>query len=382
MVNNWRKIKVEDKKNLKEVKNIIIFLILLLIFMVLISILSKSNSILNNKYNGFFFMFLLLIILTIVTVFRLQEHDTLNYIYSFKQSINQSLENILLYSPYDYLWNVFQFLVSRFTDSEHIFLFIIWSIFIFGLVTLLIKLFSPMQATLVLTSYACYTFFYSYSSMAIRQGLAISMILIALSYLFREGEKNEFKKNIMYVYLVLSFFLHWTSLPFSIFIIFINKFKLSLKATILFWIFSLLLFIFNIQERLFSSFATFIPKFDMYSTSNSSIYYSQNTYGFVLFSSIWVILFLLMYFYFFTDNVYENLIKIYIGFNSIFLCMSFVSYSDRIAGYSWFLIPIILWYPILKSPKSNKLLTVCVLMTAILFAIFTKTYEHFQMIVL
>lgn len=309
----------------------------------------------------------------------MQEHDTLNYIYSFKQSINQSLDNILQYSPYDYLWNVFQFVISRFTESEYIFLLIIWIIFIFGLLVLLINLFTPMQITLVLISYAVYTFFYSYSSMALRQGLAISMILIALKYVLDENQRS-IKRNTMYVFLALSFFLHWTSLPFAIFIVIIEKFKVSLKSIIMIWILSVILFLFNIQEKIFSSFANFIPKFDMYSSENTSIYYSQNIYGFVLFSAVWLILFLIIYRYVYSDSTYESLIKIYIGFNSIFLCMSFMSYSDRIAGYSWFLIPIILWYPLLKSSKINNLAKAFIFLMLILSTVLTKTYEQLKIL--
>jgi hypothetical protein len=64
----------------------------------------------------------------------------------------------------------------------------------------------------------------------------------------------------------------------------------------------------------------------------------------------------------------------YVVFNALFLAFGFVAFSDRIASYSWFLAPMLLWRPLSMrdDPKSVGLSSAA--MVGVLgFALFSGT---------
>lgn len=352
------------------------FVYTLIFLLIFFSSLSKPNTALNNRYVGKFYTIIILSLLTFTIPFRKQENDTLNYVYSFQQSIGRNLNSILETSPYDYLWTVFQYIVSRFTDSSHLFLLIIWIFYIIGLLFMLRTLFTPFQLSIVLFSYASYPFFFSYSSMALRQGIAMSLLMILISYILK-GKKINL--HVFSIFLISSSLIHWTSIPFAILLFVVNKFEIKVKSLLITWVLFLIMFLLNIQEKLLSSILIYIPKFDVYSNSNSIDSYSQNTYGFVLFSALWLVIFTVIFIYSSPDKNYIFLFKLYIAFNIAFLFLGFVSYSDRIAGYSWLLIPTIVWYSIFNRQKYQVLQISFLIFMIFLIGIFLDIHVNFTL---
>jgi hypothetical protein len=60
---------------------------------------------------------------------------------------------------------------------------------------------------------------------------------------------------------------------------------------------------------------------------------------------------MLAYRYYCIDPRYAELVKYYVAWNCVYLLFGFVAFADRLAGYSWFLVPILVWFPVLKREK-------------------------------
>lgn len=67
--------------------------------------------------------------------------------------------------------------------------------------------------------------------------------------------------------------------------------------------------------------------------------------------------------------------------NVYFLLFGFIAYSNRIAAYSWFLIPIIIMYPLLKGEKYNPILLSLIVFGFTLSALISKSFLYFPGII-
>ena len=72
------------------------------------------------------------------------------------------------------------------------------------------------------------------------------------------------------------------------------------------------------------------------------------------------------------DYLYEWLLKSYIGFSIVYILFGFIGYSDRLAAYAWFFIPIIVFYPVIKMKSKYRLfwMTTGITINIILFIFF------------
>ncbi|MBM7607585.1 hypothetical protein JOD29_000829 [Lysinibacillus composti] len=348
---------------------------LVLIFLLILMSISKPNTILNNDINAKVLTFIILFFVSRNIIFREQIHDTSMYILSFKRSTGTELSYLLENSPFDIFWTILQWCVAIFTDSSYLYLAIIWFLFLFGFMKFLNKLFLPWQVVIVLFSYTTYVFFYSYTTMALRQGLSISFLFLALTFSFFDG-KVKFRSIL---FLIAASLFHWTAIPFAVIVFVLTKYNLSLKFLVVTWFVLAFAFILNLQTYILTPFLNFVPKIDVYASSSALSVYSGNRTDFLLYSFIFLVLSLLAYYFYYKDDNYKNLIKYYIAFNSVYLLMGFVAYSDRIAGYSWFLIPIIIWYPILKRKEYFWPITTCALVSFIVLGFLTGTIKYYNL---
>lgn len=345
-----------------------------LLFLIALFSISKPGTILNNNSNAKILSIIIICIVSIDVIFREHIHDTKIYIHSFEASIGKSLGHLISVLPYDFFWILFQWIVSKFTTSPYIFLAIIWFIFLFGLLHLLKKLFSPWQLFFVLFTYTAFVFFYSYATMALRQGVAISFLLLAISLLITNKEINA--KVI--ISLITSSLFHWSSIPFALVTILVLKNRFRIRFLLILWCIFATMFVFGIQNIIISPFANLVPNISVYTSSVViNNYTGINRLDFLLFSALWIAYSIVFYLYYYKDETYKKLIKLYISYNSLFLLFGFVAYSDRIAGYSWMLIPIIVWYPLLKKEKYSKGFVMVVLLGVVLVSFLSGTFNHY-----
>src|SRR5699024_3195740 len=84
---------------------------------------------------------------------------------------------------------------------------------------------------------------------------------------------------------------------------------------------------------------------EMYSSMELIQYYGGSyNIKFYIFNTGFLILFLFFYYNYpivKSNGVFNCLLNIYILFSSVFLTFGYIAFADRLASYSWFIIPII-----------------------------------------
>lgn len=317
--------------------------------LVLLISYSKKPSLLNNSINAKILFYLLFISATINIVLRdLTYIDTLAYTSSFTKMRYLSFTESFQFFGGEKLFNVIVWLTAQVSGNPRVFLLVICCLFLLPFLKTLNKLFLPWQATLMLFTYLNFPFFVSYTQNTIRQGVALALFMYAIALWLKHEKSKKY-----YFILLVTPFIHWACLPFSLILFFSAKIKLRLRVLYGIWGVLAIFFITNLNISLARPFQKIIPNLGDYTGSATLMAYGGkvNRIDFLLFSAFLIALVSFLYFYVHRDETYKNMIKIYVMFNSVFLLLGFVAFSDRIAIYSWFLAPLLLWYPILKSKK-------------------------------
>lgn len=194
--------------------------------------------------------------------------------------------------------------------------------------------------------------FFPFGINTVRSGLATALFLFALSYFFS-------KKSVMYMIMVLSLFIHISMiLPISVFIF--GTFLKNIRFSIYFWFVSVILNLLvgtqiEYYASLLSSQINFLKddRFDLlYDHDVISEVFLTTSFriDFVLYGAIPII-----YAYWFInrlkfqDKLYNILVNTYIICNAIWILLMYRYFTDRLAYLSWFLMSVILFYPVLKS---------------------------------
>lgn len=352
------------------------FISLTAIFLFLLIVSTSRNTILNNRFTNKMVLWIFMLILTYYITFReYRFSDAGHYVYRYKEFGTLSLSNSLDRYPGDPLFLILQWVLAKAFESPLIFLIVFWLAFALFFMKFISRLFQDNFSRLIIFfSYASFPFFFSLATNVMRQGLATGILLIALVYYLR-SERAPY----LLLLLIGASLMHWSAIPFSIIVLLLHKFKISLKAALFVWIVTALLFATDMQQAIMGRFLPYIPKSEVYLSSYAIDAYSggTNRIDFFLFSFFWIVLALLINKFYFTSLEYQRLITIYTLFNSVFLLLGFIAYSDRIALYSWILIPILLWYPILKAEKRNQFLTFALLFGFTIIGYFSNSFQYF-----
>lgn len=201
--------------------------------------------------------------------------------------------------------------------------------------------------------------FFTYSTNGIRNGVACSMMILALA-LFISNDMKKLSPKIIAL-MVVAFFCHKsTALPLASMIA--CRFYTNTKNLIYFWFFSIGLSLVagSAIEGFFAGLG-FDDRMAAYSQDNHEYDYMFSNTGFrwdfllYSFMPIW-----LGYYIVFkrgiSDAKYSFLLNTYILCNSFWVMVIRSSSSNRFAYLSWFLYPIVLAYPLLTFPvfKTNN----------------------------
>lgn len=313
----------------------------------------KPNTVINNKYNARVILFVLLIF-TSIKVSLIESNDITDlyvYVNQLTSFSDVSLSSAFLISEHEPLFIILQWIIAQYTTSEIIFKVVIWILFSTLFLFSLKRMFFPGEVLIVFFSYTLYFIFFGYALNVMRQGLSISLLFIAISTF-----KNKKNSLVFYACIILAPLFHFSSIIFSTILFILRKKKISLKFTLVIWLLSAILFITDLNKVLLSSFLKFLPYNTYFNSSAISFYGGANKIEFLLFSLLFVLFGLLISKYFIKgDNNYLLVIKIFILFNSIFLLSGFVAFADRIAAYSWMLIPLLIWIPIFNREREKDI---------------------------
>ncbi|MBU2951160.1 EpsG family protein [Tamlana agarivorans] len=209
--------------------------------------------------------------------------------------------------------------------------------------------------------------FWSYGVNGIRNGLATSMFLWAIS--FYE------KKPLMIAFMILSMLFHKTLLlPILAFsLTFLHN---KSKTYLIFWIAAIPLSIAlgSFWESLFASLGFADDRLSGYLT-NESAGRSGFRYDFLFYSSFPVIA---GWFYIFKkdfqDKLYHHIFNTYLITNAFWILVIRANFSNRFAYLSWFLMGLIIIYPLLKEQFHKHQ---HIVIGQILVAYFSFTYLMF-----
>ena len=211
--------------------------------------------------------------------------------------------------------------------------------------------------------------FFSYATYGIRNGMACSLILLALSFI--TGVKKE--KIIAGILCFCAYNIHHsTALPILCMII--AYFYRNTRMVMYFWLFSILISLVagGIVESFFAGLG-FDDRLSGYINNHQDDDYFSSTgfrWDFLLYSvmPIWLGWYVIIKKKIINQN-YKFLLNTYILCNAFWIMLIRASFSNRFAYLSWFMYPLVLAYPLLTLPiwKDQGKKTGMILMAHVLF---------------
>lgn len=336
-----------------------------------IGLLLDKNSFIRRKHFSVVLIFVILYI--IVVGFRplsVKFGDTMNYASDYYRIANGSLDvEEIENDPFFY----FLMLKASTIMGVQTFFFFMEVLYVVPLILAVYRLRKESVSLLLLFVFGAFSF-YSYSVNGIRQGIAGSLIILALTYI--DGTNKE--KLSCLILSVFAYLFHASSaLPLAClaFCYLYRKPKLMFISWIISIVLSLLFgdiitgFFSNIgfDERL----SGYINAQD---DSSTMALFARTGFrwDFLLYSSVPIILgwYITIYKKIPVDKTYLLLLGTYIYANAFWVLVIRAAYSNRFAYCSWFLYPIVLSYPILKYNiwgKYQRLNTALILISHYLF---------------
>jgi len=189
--------------------------------------------------------------------------------------------------------------------------------------------------------------FWPYGTNGIRNGMAGSIFILAISY----SNRNNL---LMILFLLLSYSFH-TSMLLPTLAFFLTYTLKDTKVYLVFWFLSIFLSITmgGLWESLFASMGFGDDRLSAYLTTDASASKFRSTgfrFDFLLYSAAPIAL---AYFYKFrlgyNDLVYNRILHTYIIANAFWIMIIRANFSNRFAYLSWFFMALVVVYPLLKE---------------------------------
>lgn len=185
---------------------------------------------------------------------------------------------------------------------------------------------------------------YSYGVNGIKAGAAASIFLLAIAY----KEENKYLSLLL---ALISYGFHHSMYVVIIGFFVVNYYKKT-KMYLYFWFFCLIISMLHITffQTLFAGYSNDTGA--KYLTGVSRVTYITGFRpDFILYSALPVFIgYLTLIKRKIALSFYTFLYNLYVLINSIWMLCMYASYTNRIAYLSWFLYPIVLFYPYLKEP--------------------------------
>ncbi|WHY00417.1 EpsG family protein [Neobacillus sp. DY30] len=318
----------------------------------------------------------LMIIVVLLMPLRI---DMVRYLGVFEASSSLSWYAALSSVRWEPGFVTYQWMLSKVNTSKTFFILITSIIMWIIIVSALKKNISFKSLPLILFGYISLFPIYNLFSNVLRQGFAICFLMFMIVYL----ADNYYKKAFIFFIITLSFHVS-ASIAGILFIV--KRFNISIKNLCIVFVISSILLITGINQKLMTNIAVLFggrlgdSVISYSSESVVSIYGSVNRIDFLIFTSIWIVWGL--YFrnrFLMNDKIFEWLLKAYLSFSIIYVLFGFIGFSDRLASYAWFLIPILLYYPAIKMESRFQFIwiIICIIISILLFVYF-GTYSLYE----
>lgn len=353
-----------------------------LVAWVLISSLAPVNSILKNRYVSSGILFSLIALLIVSIPFNdFSEGDMPRYIRTINMMSDLSFYDSLQYFDWEPLFTLMQWSFAQVSNNSNLYIIFILIIYISLYYRISAHLFYNWQRLFFFFSYLSVTFFHAYLFNGTRQGFAMALILLAIA--LWNAESPSFKKIKVLLSLMGAALFHTSSIPLIVALLFLMAIKPSLKSLLIIWAGFSVLFITEANTLIANiPYLSSIEYLVVYTDEDLISHFGEvNKMSYYIFSLTALIASLILHKLPLNSArkaVHLNLIKTYLIFNSVFLAFGFIAYSNRIATFSWILIPLLMIYPILHSKVNARyyLFAATLIFTVIGFA--TSAYEFFQ----
>lgn len=305
----------------------------------------KAYCIENTSVVSSFFLLLLMAILMGVSPI---EPDT------DKDRYLEEYLGLLKERDSDFGWGVYSDIMQSILGSNVILFFVVTAIiYSFSYFYFSKKLF-PENGGYLLILITGSLGFSGYGSNAIRSGMALALLIQSLVV-----PKNKWNKIIVLLILLISLSLHKSMIiPIAAYVA-ANYLK-NLRFVESFWMFCLFISVLDINiVSLFEQFAFVDDRVMNYVDSKGGYDSDYSKMGFrpdfvvysllpVYIANIW------MKRYNYYSDFYGRLYRAYLFANSIWLLSMRVNFADRIAYLSWFMMPMLLLYPLLSGELKIK----------------------------
>lgn len=193
--------------------------------------------------------------------------------------------------------------------------------------------------------------FAAYSGVAVRQGLAMACLLVAVSMI----ASGEYQRRWLLMLLAAAGLLHWTAVPLALGLLVLTRWTPGVRTLVTGWSVLALGFALGLNRTLLGGLQ--LEGLDKYSSRDAYASYGTDAVrlDFLAASALFLLVALVGVRYLGQDDpVQRRLLAAYVLFNSIFLLLGFVAFSDRLAAYSWFLVPLLVWYPLSARDSRNS----------------------------
>ncbi len=189
--------------------------------------------------------------------------------------------------------------------------------------------------------------FSAYSEVAVRQGLALACLAPAVA-IFATADRQTAPVAKILALVVGAGSLHWSAIVFGAALLSLTLFGVSIRLLLVAWGSAAVGFVLGLQERVLAPLTDRFLYLDVYTTENAFRNYGAggNRWDFLLVSLLVLALGLAGLRLSGRDEAYGRVLKAYILFNAVFLTFGYVAFADRIVVYSWFLFPVIFWFPL------------------------------------
>lgn len=250
-----------------------------------------------------------------------------------------------IFTEEDILFHIFMKFCATIMTPKYFF-FICVLLYIYPMYRVSKKLFNDYWFYSFLVLVVSFSF-WSYATNGIRNGIATSLFLLAISFYP--------KRNLVIFFMILSTFIHKTLLlPVVAFTI--TYYYSNTKHYLLFWLVTipLSLAMGGFWESLFASLGFGDDKLNAYlvggNVNNDSFKSTGFRFDFLIYSA--TAIFTGWYFIFkkqLKDVLYSRLFNTYLICNSFWVLVIRANFSNRFAYLSWFFIGLIIIYPFLKK---------------------------------
>lgn len=353
---------------------------------ILLLSLSYYSVLIRNKYITYIIIVTIIILISLfygfrdIVIYNSEGFTTDTYRYALIWFNEIKTVNAIFHGTSswkaDYLFFTIPYLVNYISSSPNIYLFInaliSFSLLFYAYYKIIngnkyYYLFPFVIFLILMTS----TVIANYGNL-LRQGLAISLVLMSISYML------EKKYRYGYIFLILALFSHKSVIVFFIIYFFVFHKEIKLKYYFLGMFATLPFIFFNVSDLITSNFFFLAEKIDTYQGSSSRM---------LLYKSI-LLFFIALFLYLFFKNknynyAFDKIFKIYLSVLMIsFIFFQIEIISGRLLYYPSILLPYFIFYFLFYFKQKNLYyFTVTILSTLygflILFSSSTYKTIHF-----